>query len=161
MINLPQVSKQAFRIHAGRLLLLCVLPFATPAHAELYKWTDGQGKVHYTDQPQTINAETIRRPATGQTETTSQATQTLSEQDQAYKKRRKEAEDAKSKADKEAEQVRIQRENCDKARNNLTTLQNSPRTYTTNSAGQRAYMDDAARNTAIANSQKAITDFCK
>lgn len=142
-------------------MLLCVLPFASLAHAQLYKWTDAQGKVHYTDQPPTVNAETIRRSSSGQAEASSQASQSLSDQDQAYKKRRKEAEDAKAKADKEAEQARIQRENCDKARNNLSTLQNSPRTYTLSSAGQRVYMDDAARNTAISNSQKAISDFCK
>lgn len=137
------------------------LVFAASAHAELYKWTDGQGKVHYTDQPPTVNAETVKGPAAGQAETTSQATQSLNDQDQAYKKRRKDAEEARAKAEKEAEQARIQRENCDKARKNLSTLQNTARTYTTNSTGQRIYMDEAARNAALANSQKAISDFCK
>ena len=142
-------------------MLLCALPLASLAHAQLYKWTDAQGKVHYTDQPPTVNAETIRRSSTGQAEATSQASQSLSDQDQAYKKRRKEAEDAKAKADKEAEQARIQRENCDKARNNLSTLQNNSRVYTTDAAGQRTYMDDAARASALASSQKAVSDFCK
>lgn len=161
MINFPHRNNQAFRTRAGRLLLLGALVFAANAHAELYKWTDGQGKVHYTDQPPTVSAETVKGPATGQAEATSQATQSLNDQDQAYKKRRKDAEEARAKADKEAEQVRIQQENCDKARKNLSTLQNTPRTYTTNSTGQRTYMDEAARNAALANNQKAISDFCK
>ncbi len=68
------------------------LAFTGLAHAELYKWTDGQGKVHYTDQPPTVNAQTVKHPQSGQAETTTQATQSLNEKDQAYQKRRKEAE---------------------------------------------------------------------
>ncbi len=90
-------------------MFLGILVFASSAQAELYKWTDGQGKVHYTDQPPTVNAEQVRDVAKGQAETTTQATQSLNDQDQAYKKRRKDAEEARAKADKEAEQARIQR----------------------------------------------------
>lgn len=140
---------------------MCAMAFAAHAHAELYKWTDGQGKVHYTDQPPTVNAQTIKGTPAGQAETTNQATQSLNAKDQAYQKRRKEAEEARAKTEKEAEQARAQRENCDKARKNLSTLQNSPRVYTTDAAGQRTYMDDATRASSMANSQKAVSDFCK
>jgi len=142
-------------------LFLGILALAPHAHADLYKWTDAQGKVHYTDQPPTVNAQTIKSSATGQAETTTQATQSLNAQDQAYQKRRKEAEDARAKADKEAEQARVARENCDKARTNLNALQNTPYTYTTNAAGQRTAMDDAARASALADNQKAVSEFCK
>ncbi|MBI1285656.1 MAG: DUF4124 domain-containing protein [Thiobacillus sp.] len=131
------------------------------AHAELYKWTDSQGKVHYTDQPPTVNAQTVKHPQAGQAETTTQATKSLSDKDQAYQKRREEAEQARHKAEKEAEEARVRSENCAKARDNLSTLQNKSRVYTTNAAGQRTYMDDAARADALANSQKAVSDFCK
>ena len=159
--DLLQFGKQAFRIHAGRLLFFGALAFAAHAHAELYKWTDAKGEVHYSDQPPTVNAQTVKNPAAGQAETTSQATQSLNAKEQDYQKRRKEAEEAKAKADKEAEQALVQRENCAKARANLSTLQNTPRVYTTNAAGQRTYMDDAARANALATSQKAVSDFCK
>ncbi|MHB1086023.1 MAG: DUF4124 domain-containing protein [Thiobacillus sp.] len=135
--------------------------FAAPAHAEMFKWTDGQGKVHYADQPPTVNAQTIKGTPAGQAETTNQAMQSLNAKDQAFQKRSKEAEDARVKAEKEAELARAQRENCDKARKNLSTLQNAPRVYTTNAAGQRSYMDDATRASSMASSQKAVSDFCK
>ena len=137
------------------------LALTAQAHAEIYKWADSQGKVHYSDQPPTANAQTIKSATAGQAETTTQATQSLDAKDQAYQKRRKEAEEARAKAEKEAEQARIQRENCAKARSNLSTLQNTPRVYSTNAAGQRTYLDDAARASALANSQKAVSDFCK
>jgi hypothetical protein len=157
------LGHQAFRIHAGRLLFLGALTFAAHAQTELYKWTDAQGKVHYTDQPPTLNSQTIKPSTAGQAETTSKATQSLDAKEQAYQKRRKEAEDARNKANKEAEQARIARENCDKARKNLSTLQNAntPRVYTTDAAGQRTYMDDSARANALANSQKSVSEFCK
>lgn len=132
------------------------------AQADLYKWTDDQGKVHYTDQPPTLKAQIIKNDtAAAQAGITSQATQSLDAKDQAYQKRRKEADEARAKAEKEAEQARGQRENCAKARNNLSTLQNTPRVYTTDAAGQRTYMDDAERARALADSQKAAADFCK
>lgn len=142
-------------------MLLSLLAGAVPAHAELYKWTDGEGRVHYSDQPPTVNVQTLRHDSAGQSETTSEATQSLNAKDQDFQKRRKEAEDARAKGEKEAEQARVKQENCARARNNLSTLQNTPRVYTTNAAGQRSYMDDAARAEALASSQKAVSDFCE
>lgn len=148
-------------MRAGKLLFLSALACAVPAQAELYKWTDGEGRVHYSDQPPTVDVQTVKHSAAGQAETTSQATQSLNAQEQEFQKRRKDAEDARTKAEKEAEQARAKRENCARARNNLGTLQNTPRVYTTNAAGQRSYMDDAARAEALARSQKAVSDFCE
>jgi len=161
VIELSTLSNKAFRTHAGRLLFFCALAFTAHAHADLYKWTDAQGKVHYTDQPPTLKAQVIKNSAAGQADITSRAAQSLDAKDQAYQKRRKEADEAHAKAEKEAEQERVQRENCTRARNNLGTLQNSPRVYSTNAAGQRIYMDDAARARELASSQKAVSDFCK
>jgi hypothetical protein len=159
--KLPRLGKPAFRIHAGGLLFWGALALTAHAHAELYKWTDAQGKVHYTDQPPTLDSQTVKPSTAGQAETTSKATQSLDAQEQAYQKRRKEAEEARAKADKDAEQARITRENCDKARKNLDTVQNTPMVYTTNAAGQRIYMDDAARARALSSSQNDVSKYCK
>lgn len=35
----------------SRCLLLVLLSLALPAGAEIYRWTDAQGKVHYSDSP--------------------------------------------------------------------------------------------------------------
>lgn len=156
-----QAHKETFRTVAGRLFLCCALAIAAPAHAGLYKWTDNSGKVHYSDQPPTADARTLKSPSAGQADTTREATQALDARDQAYQKRLKDAEDARAKAEKEAAEARRKRENCDKARSNLDMLQNRPRVYTTNAAGQRTYMDDAARAQALANSQKAVAENCK
>ena len=97
-----------------------------------------------------MKARIIKNSGPGQAAITSQATQSLDAKDQADQKRRK-----------EAGQARVQRENCAKARSNLSTLQNSPRVYITDTAGQRACMDAAARARELANSQKTMSDCCK
>lgn len=153
--------KQAFRRHAGRLLFFACAGLALTAQAEVYKWVDGSGKVHYSDQPPTTEAQTVRGSSAAQAAITEQASQSLNAREQDYQKRLKAAEEAKAKAGKEAEQARLKRENCDRARNNLSTLQNKPRVYSTNAAGQRVYLDDRARADALANSQKAVSENCK
>ena len=137
------------------------LAFAGTAQAELYKWTDGRGKVHYADQPPATGAETLPGVPASQAETVREATDTLNARDQAYRKRLKDAEDARAKAAEEARQAKARQENCARARSNLATLQNKSRVYRTDAAGQRIAMDDSARADAIAGSQKAIADNCK
>lgn len=156
-----RTPQQASRRAAGGLLFLLVLAVSAPVQAGVYKWVDGNGKVHYSDQPPSVDAQTVRASSSGQGAITQEATRTLDAREQDYQKRRKEADEAKAKADKTEEQARIKRENCDKARRNLSTLQNKPSVYTTNAAGQRVYMDDRARADALANSQKAISENCK
>lgn len=152
---------QAFRCHAGRLLFFVLAALALPAQAEVYKWVDGSGMVHYSDQPPSVDAQTVRGSSAAEAAISEQASQALNAREQDYHKRLKAAEEARAKADKEAELARVKRKNCDKARNNLVTLQNKPRVYSTDAAGQRVYLDDRARAEALASSQKAVSDNCQ
>jgi glutaredoxin len=45
-------------------VLLLALVFAAPAAAELYRWTDSQGRVHYSDLPPPANIKKLKRIAT-------------------------------------------------------------------------------------------------
>lgn len=43
-----------------RLLVFCLLLIGLSAHGEIYKWTDEQGQVHFSDKaPETVVAESI------------------------------------------------------------------------------------------------------
>lgn len=141
---------------------MCFAVLVSPyAQAELYKWTDDEGKVHYSDQPLTEKTRSIKNPSAGQSAITSTAKKSLDAKDQDYQQRKKEAESAQAKAKAEAEHEGLLAENCAKARKNLSTLQNTPRVYSTDAAGQRIYMDDAARINAQAATQQSIAEFCK
>jgi len=48
------------------ILTLLIALAAIPAHAQLYKWTDASGKVHYSDRPQdgaNVKELAVQRPA--------------------------------------------------------------------------------------------------
>lgn len=126
--------------------------------ADVYKWTDKSGKVHYSDKPPSDAAKTV--PGTSATTDTSQAIKALADKEQDYKKRQENAAKAKEKADKEAEQARIKQQNCDNARKQMSQLQSGQRLYTTSPYGSRSYMDAAARQQALDNAQKAVNDYC-
>ena len=52
----------------NRLLLMVLALAVVPAHAQLYKWTDANGKVHYSDRPQDgANAKAVTVPRAGAT----------------------------------------------------------------------------------------------
>ena len=42
-----------------KILVLVLLSFAATAQAQLYRWVDEQGSVHYTDQPPPPNAKKV------------------------------------------------------------------------------------------------------
>lgn len=146
---------------ARALLLGCGLWWATPVTANVYKWVDPQGKVHYSDQPPSVQAQSLRGSPAGQAATTREAIESLDAREQAFRKRMEEAEHARAQAAQATETARIKRENCERARTNLAQLNNTPRVYTTNAAGQRTYMDDTTRAATTARNRQAVSENCK
>ena len=45
------------------LIAICFLVFAFGAQAQLYRWTDANGKVHYTDMPPPADAKNVQKKA--------------------------------------------------------------------------------------------------
>lgn len=50
------------RTHPGRLLVLALLLTSITANADIYRWTDAEGRTHYGDRPPTDGAEKIVEP---------------------------------------------------------------------------------------------------
>ena len=150
---------------ARMLPLLLLLALGATANAEgLYKWVDSQGKVHYSDQPpadakaQGQKLEIRNQPAASSGESPEQS---LAEKVQASRKRKAEAEEAKQKQDKAAAETKQKQDNCIQATGHLRTLQQGTRLIRYNAAGEREYLDDAARQQAILDAQKAVDTWCK
>jgi hypothetical protein len=47
------------------LIAFSLLAFALIAQAQLYRWTDDKGKVHYSDAPPPSNAKQVQKQASG------------------------------------------------------------------------------------------------
>jgi len=145
-------------------LTICLLLISFNSYAGVSKWIDAEGKVHYSDMPPAdIKSTTIRKA--GAPENSSQASgvaapKTLAEREADWKKSQKAKEEAAQKELKEQEAASIKQNNCESARTNLTTLENSPAIATYNSKGERTIMDDSIRKQRIDEARQAVNNFC-
>lgn len=169
-----------------RSALLCLLAGAglavQTAAAETYKWTDAEGKVHYSDQPPPAN---IKNPTTitprkktsrsaPQAEADADAAKapeakppvsakprTTQELDAEFRQRRvKEAEDeaAREKAEQEAAD---KKRNCVQATNNVKRLEQGGRLTRYNDQGEVEFLQDSEIAAELARARQAADSWCR
>jgi hypothetical protein len=148
---------------------------ALPAAAQTYKWTDADGKVHYSDQPPPANAKeqaTIKPPkpsasaptaATVPTDKGAPAAKakTYVEQEADFKKRQVEAAEREAAERKKAAEAEQNKQNCEQARLQLKSLQSGGRQTRTNAQGEREYLNDAQIAQDIERAKKLVDNWCK
>ncbi|HCA26332.1 MAG TPA: hypothetical protein DEP05_01570 [Betaproteobacteria bacterium] len=145
------------------VIVLLLLSLATAAaHAGIVKWTDAQGNVHYTDQPPSsaVKTEPVaipNRPAP----LGASADKSLAEQEMEFRQRQIKKEEEAAKRRRQQKTAKIRKQNCERSRTNLYTLQSTGRLFHTNAKGERVYLDKAARQTAIEQAKKDIDAWCK
>lgn len=136
---------------AVAFLLLC----AASAHAQVYKWTDAQGRVHYSAQPPP-NAQTqeirISPPPPSVRPAAEAATLPPAET----------ASDPAPEPREEASQQAIFRQNCEIARQNLAVLQDeSIRRFREEEGGEPIYYTAEQRQAKIEQAQKMMSAYCE
>lgn len=152
---------QTMRILAISVSLGAVWMLALPASAEVYKWTDASGVVHYGQlPPASEQAEAVGGTATSETEpaaespVAAQPTPAVDE-DEVERVRAEQAErDAKRKAEWE--------EYCVKARAALKELDENPssRLAQVSDSGERVRMTQEEHDAQRAQIQAAIDKHC-
>lgn len=152
-----------FHRPVNRFWFLLLLALPAGALAELYRWVDAQGRVHYSDSPppsdakssKTLSAPPAANPAPAA------ASKSWQEKEMEFRERRAAEAEAQAKKEKEAEEARQKKANCEAARKNLQLLESGQRVVTTNAQGEREFLDDAARQKAINDARKAVESWCK
>lgn len=156
-----------------RIILFALVLLAAPlsTHAEIYKWEDASGKVHYSDVPPPDAKTTAigrgkgkaaQAPVTQNPATPDKATpKSLADKELEFNKRRQEARESASKAEKEVAAAKEKQENCARAKAALSALQEGSRMSTTNEKGERVVMDDAARQRETERARKDVDSWCK
>ena len=126
--------------------LAATLLAATPAAAALYKWTDANGRVIYSDQPPTgnVKVESINAPPPP---ADPNAVKDLANKELELQKKKMVRADDDAKANKARVDANMKRQECERARGQALALTQSSQIviYTTNAKGERMAMDDAAR----------------
>ena len=142
------------------VLLMC----ATPVNAELYKWVDEQGKVHYSDQPASEKTKSeskldiSNQPAPS---TNVETTKSWQEKELDYKKRQASAAESEAKKQKAALDAKAKHDNCENAKNNLSQLESIAPVYTYDEKTGRSYLNEAQRAEALEKARKSVAEWCK
>ena len=147
------------------LLFIVTMASVASVAAQQFRWTDKDGRVQYGDVPPPgVKATRLRPPPAG----SAPAPSASGKKDEkpltpeaAFQKRQKDAKDAADKSAKERADAETRRSNCDSAQANLRQLQSGQRIATMNSAGERVFMDDAARAQQVDRAQQAVAENCK
>lgn len=153
-------------------LLAAALLAATPAGAQLYKWTDANGRVQYSDRPppagrkadtvSTANVSTVTgNPAPAAQSGASAEPKSAADREQDFRKRRAEQEEAQKKQQKLAEEQRVRQADCQQAQRQLAALQSGQRMVTVDDNGERRFLEDAEIQQAIQRTQGDIARLCK
>jgi hypothetical protein len=145
-LNADAARRRTKRI-AGTAIAAAVacLVLAAPAAAALYKWTDANGRVVYSDQPPPANIKAEQLNATPPP-ANPHAVREMANQEAELKKRQAE----RAKADEQIAKARAEAEKksaaCTRAAGQVRALAAGQQAvYRVNEKGERYALDDAAR----------------
>ena len=138
-------------------VVLCVV-FGSAAHgAGVYKWTDENGKVHYSDKPPADTESESITVSTQRDEHTAQRMRNIQKQtaETAMGRREAEAEEAKQESEQAARAA-----HCEASKRKLEELQR-PRAQILNEQGEREYLEEAQRAAWIRIAEGEIAKHCQ
>lgn len=148
----------------GKFLLIFLIMVSSNAGAEVIKWVDNQGQVHYSDQPPPpeVQARILTSTSEDSGSASAVAGQPTFVQQAAVLKKAQLAQQAAADqaAQKQAAAAALQA-NCAGAQQNLRSLQSGIRIMDIKPSGERYFIDDAQRQQRIEKSQQDISNFCK
>jgi hypothetical protein len=148
---------------ATRILWMgALLAISAAASADVYRWVDAQGRVHYSDRP-VENAELVSI-ASRPTNREAVAARTEAESTQRAQVASREAQQRSEQATANAVEQDVQKsrdEQCKEAQARYKTAIESQRLYRVGKDGERQYLTDAELTETRVNSKKAVDELCK
>lgn len=138
--------------------IAALLAFVPLAGAELYKYTDKNGRTVYSDQPPTgIDSKVVKDAAVS----TAEPPKTALQKDKDLEKGRKEAREKADKAEKSAALARDQEQRCTQAKQNVQAYQEGGRMYKYNDKGEREFMGEDEIAAGLKKAQRDMDEACK
>lgn len=137
---------------------LLVFGFHQLATAAMYKWVDEEGVTHYTQQPPPdgIQAETLKPPPKVDTDA---AIEKLDSQQKQVEELREGRLKGKEEEMKKAEEAALQKENCRKATEKLSSLER-PRVNLVNEDGSYTRVTEEYRQEQMEIAKERVKEFC-
>lgn len=139
---------------------LCLMFLAAGAAAQAYKWTDAQGKVHFSDEPppdRKADKMTIKPAVPGNPDAAARSRDWKTQLEESrLRQHQQQKHEATEQRNRQATENR-----CQSARNDLDTLQRERPVYRVNKDGQREYLEDKDRQAALQRVQDRIAAYCR
>ncbi|TAH52939.1 MAG: DUF4124 domain-containing protein [Betaproteobacteria bacterium] len=152
-----------------------LLAFLTtlPAAAQIYNWKEKDGSTVYSDLPPPSGEVKVLQPgrippppapasgaapAAGSTSSDAARPRSVADRDLEFRQRRAAAAEAQARAEKDSAAAADRERYCAQARNQLNVLQSGQRIARPNAAGEREFLDDAARAEEIDRLQQQIAE---
>jgi len=149
---------------------------ALTAHAQTYQWKDSSGRTVISDTPPPGSARDARGiglapppsssapkadAAKAEAAKAADAPKTTAEKDMEFRKRQQEAREKAEKSEKEAAAAAQKRDNCERARNQLATLESGNyRMVVPDGKGGETFVEGAVRNSEMERARKIIAESC-
>lgn len=151
---------------AGSLLMLAAAMLTGSAAAEVYKWVDKAGNVHFGDQPppgEKAVKENIRPPESIKSTPSAAPVKSpsLLERDLEFKKRRSERLEGEKKQAEEAKQKEARKAECERSRARLADVESGMQLFDYGKDGQRYYLDQEQRTKASNEARQRVEKDCK
>ena len=152
---------------AGFHLVLAICLFLVlPVQAEVYKWTDEQGRVHFSDKPPSEDTPGYqsRTPASAgnvspqETPTDAKRRARQRKLSDSLEADRRETEQAES---KRKEQQAKREHNCKLAQKDLNVAQRTNRIFDYDQQGNKVYYDEAQKQKFIEARRAAVRKWCE
>ncbi len=141
-------------------LLLANIAYAPGVSAEIYKWTDENGNVHYADRPGIQNAEKIAlKKSKAEDPSLRQQRKRQLRMLEIYQEERQDKQQLQAKAE---QQKKLRKANCAKTKAELEVVRNTSFLYVdTDDALNPHILTDEARDQAIARIESDLKHWCK
>jgi hypothetical protein len=146
----------------GTALLIGSLCFAPPADANVYKWKDAQGRIHYTDRPPPAGGTLIAIEPTWYTrrEGQSSPTQAAARPPGTEPEPLTPGSDAALKNAVQQDVQNVRGDQCKKAQERYQNYVVSRRLFKEGENGERVYLTDAELAEARVNAKREMDEVC-
>lgn len=133
------------------------------AQADVYKYTDEKGNIHYTDKPATLPAERLNVQSQKTDVVALQARQAEEQQrmNAAAQARQQSAAEQADQRNAAELTATAKAEQCKKARERYDSYMNSQRLYEQQPDGERRYLSDAELDAARASAKASMDVLCQ
>jgi len=144
-----------------RISLLLLLVFVFPVSAEIYKWTDSDGNVHFGDRPSDIESATELDIKVNKNSGITNSSGNKKESEYMLKKIEEEKlEDAEKKKKRIAENKK-RKKRCNSYKRSYQVHIQSNRTYRMSPDGERTYLTEEQRENKKKKLIRGIEKYCK